>query len=142
MNWSGLRTRPMPCPECGAPWKATEITGAAHRGGGYRIMCHSCEHRWDDPHATYEERRVARRNPPADHNPPVTWADIIGVFIHGGDDVRSHGKMVAGYSMHSDGSERWWEKDPSAPTWDHVTTVANGDGTFRRYVNGEEVGTT
>lgn len=78
MNWRNLRTGPQPCPECGAPWKLTEITGAARHGGGYRLLCHGCEHRWDDPHASHGERHTARRSPPSLHlQPPTTWVDVL-----------------------------------------------------------------
>lgn len=76
--WTALRTAPPPCPACGAPWKLTEITGAARHGGGYRLLCHGCEHRWDDPHASHGERHTARRSPPSLHlQPPTTWVDVL-----------------------------------------------------------------
>jgi len=74
--WTALRTAPPPCPACGAPWKLTEITGAAHHGGGYRLLCHGCDHRWDDPHASHGERREARRNPAPPEDLPTTWDEI------------------------------------------------------------------
>jgi len=51
------------CPNCSAGWIATELTGEAHHGGGYHILCHVCGHEWDDPTASHgaREARSPRR---------------------------------------------------------------------------------
>ena len=45
-----------PCPRCGAPWRDTELVGAARHGGGYLTRCHACGHEWDNPHASHGAR--------------------------------------------------------------------------------------
>lgn len=67
---------PRPCPSCGAPWERTEIEGAARSGGGYRLLCHECGHRWDDMHTSYGQRHTARRfDPPTPAPEPLAEAD-------------------------------------------------------------------
>lgn len=50
-----------PCPHCGAPWHRTEMTGEARHGGGYRLLCHECGHKWDDVHASHHVREDEHR---------------------------------------------------------------------------------
>lgn len=54
-------TEPSPCPECGADWRKTELTGNARRGAGYHVLCHTCDYHWDDPDASYIQREITRR---------------------------------------------------------------------------------
>lgn len=81
--WTALRTAPPPCPACGAPWKLTEILGAARRGGGYRMRCLACDHQWDEPLASHEGRHRARSAAKRrldtweQRRPPTTWVDVL-----------------------------------------------------------------
>lgn len=43
------------------------MVSAAHRGGGYHLLCHACGHEWDDRHASHHARAAASVN----HEPPV-----------------------------------------------------------------------
>lgn len=99
----GLR----PCPNCGAPWQRTELLSEARRGGGYRVLCHVCEHEWDDMHASHAARDTAsrqrarsmldRQNEAYRHSPCGTWAQrwIPGVCKH--SEVRcTHGDEIIG----------------------------------------------
>lgn len=45
------------CPNCGAGWKEQEAVSAAHHGGGYHVLCHNCEHKYDDVQFSYGERQ-------------------------------------------------------------------------------------
>jgi uncharacterized Zn finger protein len=49
------------CPNCGANWTKTELIAEANRGGGYRVECHECGHKWDDPQESHHERETARK---------------------------------------------------------------------------------
>lgn len=52
---------PSPCPKCGGSWRNTELTGEARKGAGYHVLCHTCDHKWDDPEASYMQREAAWR---------------------------------------------------------------------------------